>query len=189
MARNNNTRSMNRAQAQPARRKRKGVKDVTSRQWKQVQAGLSRALEIIRSPLCFVPLILSIFLFYDDKLLTQLANTFSANAAFKWLGTFISEHKKQIAGLIFLVPATFLSCDPKWATIVSAVVSYLVSEVFPAPAKYFEYGFLGGSLILLCTARKPIQFVVATVVALLTIGLGLWGSEVFASLPSTSRQG
>lgn len=172
----------------PAKKKRRGVRDVTSRQWKQVQAGLSRAAEIVRSPLCFVPLILSVFLFYDDKLLTQLANTFSANAAFKWLGTFIDGHKKQIAGLLFLVPATFLSCDPKWATLVSAAVAYLVSEVFPAPTKYFEYGFLGGALILMCTARKPIQFVVAAVVALLSIGLGLWGSEVFASLPSSSAK-
>lgn len=147
----------------------------------QAQAGVTAGLKAVSNPISIVMFILSMYLFYNPTPLTNFSNTLQKSVILKPIGTFISQHLSATAGLVWLVPLAFVSAPPSWAFLAAITTGLITTELLAVPTKYWEYAFLGVSLALLLRARSATQFSVAILLMIVTIGLGIWGSELFAS--------
>lgn len=173
---------------QTPKRKNKGGKEADSaaRMWGQAKSGLTAGIRVLVHPLSVVMFIVSLYLFYNNYPLQNFATTLDNSTLLKPVGTFISSHLAQTAGLLWLVPVSFVAAKPAWAFMAALVTGIFTTEYLQAPTKYWEYAFLGASMVLLLKARNMAQFFIAMVVVIITIGVGIWGTELFSSSSSAS---
>ncbi|APG76949.1 hypothetical protein [Hubei permutotetra-like virus 3] len=163
----------------PAKRKR-SPRDQGTKLLNQARDGLRMTAKAIVHPLSIVMFIFSLYLFYNNAPLTNFATKLESSALLKPLGEFIKTHVLQVAGLVWIIPVTFIAARPAWAFLASLVSSIFVTEYLKTPTKYWEYAFLGISATMLLRARTGVQFFIAVLLVVLSLGLGLWGDELFA---------
>jgi hypothetical protein len=140
---------------------------------------VNTSTNILLSPSFLAALIIGVYLNSDNTLIRTAIAKFQANKYFKPFGDYLNKRLTKLPGCLTVSLAAFSAAAPRMAMGAGIFAAIVVLEILPA-SNFIEYGFLAYYCALFASARSTRNKVLVLALAMLTIAMGWWGSELFA---------